>query len=337
VSAAPDLGSQLKALRGALDDRGRRWQQAQQDLDALDRARPAEVADAARTVEHYRLIASDLAIARKLAPDSRARAALEVIYARAHALVHRSAVDVPLALWSFFRDQLPATVSWLRPYIRWVSVLFLVAAVAGWLLITSQPELAPLLLNASAIEGVERGELWTDSLVGTVPPAVLSTDILSNNITVSLVAFCAGFLFGLGTFYVIGLNGLMLGGVFAFTTQHGVGGRLFEFVVAHGVVELSCIVLAGAAGAAVGESLIRPIETTRAASFAKAARRAGQPLIAVMVLLIGCGFIEGYISPDPAAPLWARLVIGFGYFVFMIALLRGWLFGRSRGTPEVRA
>ena len=54
------------------------------------------------------------------------------------------------------------------------------------------------------------------------------------------------------------------------------------------------------------------------------------------VLLLGCGFIEGYISPDLDIPLWPRVVIGVGYFLFMIALLSGALFGRSRSrTPIV--
>jgi len=39
--------------------------------------------------------------------------------------------------------------------------------------------------------------------------------ILANNIVVSLFAYCSGFLFGLGTLYILGLNGLMLGAVFA--------------------------------------------------------------------------------------------------------------------------
>ena len=62
-------------------------------------------------------------------------------------------------------------------------------------------------------------------MLNVVPSSVLSLQILTNNIVVSLFAYCAGFLFGLGTFYILGLNGLMLGAVFAFTGQHGTGRR----------------------------------------------------------------------------------------------------------------
>jgi hypothetical protein len=75
-------------------------------------------------------------------------------------------------------------------------------------------------------------------------------------------------------------------------------------------------------------------------SFRVAALRSGKLLIACVVLLIGSGIIEGYVSPNPRFPLWSRIVIGVAYWLFMIALLRGWLFGRRRssldpsGTPQ---
>ncbi len=52
--------------------------------------------------------------------------------------------------------------------------------------------------------------------------------ILTNNIVVSLFAYCAGFLFGLGTFYIVGLNGMMLGAIFMFCRQHGMDDELLH-------------------------------------------------------------------------------------------------------------
>jgi hypothetical protein len=45
------------------------------------------------------------------------------------------------------------------------------------------------------------------------------------------------------------------------------------------------------------------------------------------LLLVVCGFIEGYISPDPDFPMLNRAIIGFGYGVVMVAALTGKLFG----------
>src|SRR6185437_13275848 len=111
---------------------------------------------------------------------------------------------------------------------------------------------------------------------------------------------------------------LMLGAVFAFTSLHGLGDDLFGFVVAHGCVEISVMCLSGAAGAAVGEALIRPGAATRAESFRLAAMRSGKVILACVLLLIGAGLLEGYISPNPDVPLWTRIAIGVAYWILMI-------------------
>jgi uncharacterized membrane protein SpoIIM required for sporulation len=194
------------------------------------------------------------------------------------------------------------------------------------------PDLIALFASPELIASVERGQLWTEGLLNVVPSSVLSLQILTNNIVVSLFAYCAGFLFGLGTVYIVGLNGLMLGAVFAFTSQHGLGDDLFRFVVAHGCVEISVMCLSGAAGAAVGESLIRPEGASRAESFRKAALESGKLILACIPLLIGSGLIEGYLSPDPRFPTWTRVAVGVTYWLLMVAILRGWPLSRTRRT-----
>jgi uncharacterized membrane protein SpoIIM required for sporulation len=116
-------------------------------------------------------------------------------------------------------------------------------------------------------------------------------------------------------------------------SRHGLAGQLASFIVAHGCVELSVLCLSGAAGAAVGEALVRPTQAGRIESFRVAARRSGKLLIACVVLLVGCGVIEGYVSPNPGVALWARVAIGVSYWLFMVALLSGRLFGRRAAPP----
>jgi uncharacterized membrane protein SpoIIM required for sporulation len=326
-----------RALRTSLLQRSEMWKAAADRARRLLTKRTEDVADATQMIDDYRLLAHDLARARRLMPESRARTFLEAAYAQAHATLYKPASHPGYAVWSFFRDQVPAAIRWLMPHIIWVTLLFLVSVFMGGWLVHTYPDLINLFASPDLIATVERGELWTEGLLNVVPSSVLSLQILTNNIVVSLFAYCAGFLFGLGTFYIVGLNGLMLGAIFVFTAQHGLDHALFRFIVAHGCVELSVMVLSGAAGAAVGEALIRPTTASRGQSFQQAALRTGKVIIACVVLLIGCGFIEGYISPDPDFPLWTRVVVGVGYWLFMIALLRGWLFGRSRNLTPIEA
>jgi uncharacterized membrane protein SpoIIM required for sporulation/uncharacterized RDD family membrane protein YckC len=308
------------------------WQAARERARQLGRRRGSDVADALAAVEDYRSAAREVGAARIAREPDAGRTAehLEAVYSDLHDVIHRPANRPGEELLALLRDRIPAALHAMRVHVFAVTLLFIVSGVAGFWLIYAYPDLVALFASPQLIATVERGELWTDGLLNVIPSALLSVDILTNNIVVSFFVFCLGILFGIGTFYMIGLNGVQLGAMFAFTAQHDLAGRLFDFVVAHGCVELSCICIAGGAGAYIGEALIRPGKQTRAEAFRFAARDGIRVLAAVTLLLVVCGFIEGYISPDPEVPRWARVTIGVGYWLFMISLLRGYVFGRSR-------
>jgi uncharacterized membrane protein SpoIIM required for sporulation len=325
-----DRPARRRALAAELLARAAGWQEARERARRLARAGTDDLADATRVADDYRLLAHDLARARELMPASRTREYLENTYAQIHATLHQGAWHPGGTLRRLLRDELPAAVRWLLPYLWWTTLIFVLAAVAGYLLVARYPDLIALFAGPDMIASVERGKLWTDGLLNIVPSSVLSVQILANNIVVSLFAYCLGFLFGLGTLYILGLNGLMLGAVFAFVSQHGLAGELFRFIVAHGCVELSVMCLSGAAGAAVGDALIRPGRAGRMESFRAAAMRSGVVLLACALLLVGAGLIEGFVSPSPRFALAPRVAIGVGYWLVMLLLLSGRLLGRPR-------
>jgi uncharacterized membrane protein SpoIIM required for sporulation/uncharacterized RDD family membrane protein YckC len=339
MERAPFL-EKLARARGAAaagDDASAGWHAARQRAASMSRRRGTDVTDALAVIDDYRRAAHEIGKAREEREPAEPRAAeyLEAVYSDLHDTIHRPARRTSLVLLSLMRDRVPAAMHAMRVHLLSVTLLFITAGITGAWLIYSYPDLIAMFAGPQLIGTVERGELWTDGLLNVTPSAVLSVSILTNNIVVSFFAFCSGIVFGLGTFYLIGLNGLSLGAIFAFTDQHGLAGRLFDFVVAHGCVELSCICIAGAAGAYVGEALIRPGSRSRSESFRAAASEGIRVLAVVTLLLFICGFIEGYVSPDPEVPRWARVTIGVGYWLFMISLLRGHVFGSSRGGPRI--
>jgi uncharacterized membrane protein SpoIIM required for sporulation/uncharacterized RDD family membrane protein YckC len=313
------------------------WHAARVRAAGLRRRAGSDVEHALGVVDDYRRAAHEVNAARIAHPADALRSAeyLEAAYADLHDVIHRPARRSWQVLHALVRDRIPAALSAMRLHLLAVSLLFIAAGVTGAWLIFTYPDLIAMFAGPELIATVERGELWTEGMLNVAPAVVLSVDILTNNVVVSFFAFCLGLFFGIGTLYIIGLNGLSLGALFAFTGQHGLAGGLFDFVVAHGCVELSCICIAGAAGAYIGEALVRPGERTRAEAFRAAATQGIRVMVAVTLLLVVCGFIEGYVSPDPDVPRWARVTIGVGYWLFMISFLRGYVFGRSRGGPAI--
>lgn len=320
-SAAATGSSEARETRSWLKSRSAAWNQWAAQGNAPHRG--LEVEQALRYVERYRALARDLASARRRLPGSRTTAALEALYLQAHAGIDRAPRYTGAALLRLFRDEIPAIIASMRARILWIACLFVGSAAAGWWLISTYPELIRLIASAQMIDQVDSGKLWTHDILNVTPSSILSVRILSNNIVVSLLVFCSGIFLGLGVIYFVGLNGLMLGALFAFTRQHGLDGELLKFISAHGPVELSVICISGAAGMALGESLLRPTLPTRRESFEFTAQQVGKVLLACALLLIVCGCIEGYVSPNPRVPLAVRAIIGLGYWGLMLALLSG--------------
>ena len=81
-----------------------------------------DLADAAQMANDYRLLAHDLARARRLMPDSRTREYLEAAYAHAHATSAPASLAPRPRAVGLFRDEIPEVVSWLRPHIIWATL-----------------------------------------------------------------------------------------------------------------------------------------------------------------------------------------------------------------------
>jgi len=315
-----------------LENRRGRWQRVEALLREYGGGRSERTDGATELVREYRALARDLSLARDTFPDGRLTRYLEGLFARVYETVHQPPAGLRHQLTELYRDRVPRQTRALAgPILASLAIFGLGLLIGAWLVHT-YPELASLFASERMISRVQAGELWTEGLLNITPPALLSLSIMTNNIAVTFFAFALGAFYGLGTLYILGLNGLMLGGVFALTAQYGLAGDLFEFVVAHGVVELSIIILAGAAGIRLGEALIRPGARTRKEAFRHAVSQAGVLIAVGAPFLVGAGIIEGYISPDSQYGLTTRIVVGLTYWILLLLVLSGrvWPGGRIR-------
>jgi uncharacterized membrane protein SpoIIM required for sporulation len=162
------------------------------------------------------------------------------------------------------------------------------------------------------------GRTWTD-IQPDVRPG-MATLIFTNNIQVAFLAFSGGVLVGLGTVYVLVSNGLALGGVLGAAQFYGVAPLLWSFISPHGYLELTCIVIAGAAGLMLGDALLRPGLLLRREALAQAARQAVELVVGAAPVLVVAGLIEGFVSPSEL-PVAVKLAFGPIVGVALYALL----------------
>jgi uncharacterized membrane protein SpoIIM required for sporulation len=194
----------------------------------------------------------------------------------------------------------------------------LLPAVIGYYAAFARPQTADMfgLSQERAILSEQR--IWTDVPVEERPYA--STFIMSNNIRVAILAFGGGVTFGIFTVYVLVTNGLILGAVMGLAAHYGMGEALWTFVIGHGVIELSIIMISGGAGLQLAWALLNPGPYTRRDALTLAARRAVALAILAVPALVCAGLIEGFISPVPG-PLLLHAAVGLGSGALFYAYL----------------
>ncbi len=306
-------------LEGRLDH----WQHVRQLLTGNRRDRSLE--DAREVMDAYRSVARDLALARRHAPGTTVHRALESLYANIHKTLHAERLRPLAELWRLYAVRVPSAFRTLRADIVVTTGIFLASALGGWALVSKWRETAGWFMSHDMMLMVQNRTLWTDDILNVMPSSLLSYSLMTNNITVALTAFALGCVFGLGTLYIVLLNGFLLGSVFAYTAHFDMAAPLFRFIVAHGIVELSVICLAAAAGLALGRALARPGVRGRAESVRRVAGDAGALAAVCVPALIGCGLIEGYISPDDRFDMTIRVAVGLAWFAVLVGTLHGGL------------
>lgn len=269
----------------------------------------------------YRAAAADLAHARRAYPGDPVVGRLELLVGRARSLVYarsgarRSLRDFATRdYWRLTR----ALAAWI--VVAAVALLGSALVVGVWAAL--DPAVAASLVPGDFIDGAAPpvGDRGLDS----AESAAFSSQLFTNNIRVTFLAFVAGLLCVVPGVLIVAYNGAILGAVLGVAAANGNLGRVLHLVVAHGVLELSCIVVAAAAGMAVGWAVVDPGPGTRRAAVRDVARPAILVVLGTAPFLVLCGFVEGFVSPAGWSTLAASAVgLGIGGAYWVLVVRRG--------------
>jgi uncharacterized membrane protein SpoIIM required for sporulation len=330
LAARHGSGRRSAAVERFVAQKGSRWHQfdllarrvADKGLDSL--AAP-ELPDFAT---RYREVAADLARARTYEASPAVRLRLERLVAAGHSALYRSERTTMRKVIAFFRDESPAAVVAERATVLLAALVFCVPAAGGYLLLRERPDLGESLLPETMLERAEAGAARTGAGRGYVVASarerpLVAAHIITNNLSVAFNCFAGGALAGVGAFVLLAYNGLAIGAVTGHFANLGMIGYLWSFVIGHGVLELTAIWIAGAAGFLVGHALIAPGELTRADALVLKGRIAMRMLGAVIVMLVLAGLIEGLLSARGNTWSAQLAVSGASLLVLVVYLWRG--------------
>jgi uncharacterized membrane protein SpoIIM required for sporulation len=285
----------------------------------------------------YRQTASDLSAVREDPTGGQLALYLNQLLGRAHNLIYMGRRSKPRGIWIFYKDTYPSIFRAAFPDIFAAFLIFLAAALAGFFLGLANPSFERYLLGSAMMETIAHHQMWTHSIVTVKPLA--SSAILTNNLTVAFTTFALGVTAGVGTVWMLVLNGLLFGVVNVACWAEGMSLSLWSFVAPHGVLELPAIFIAGGAGLGIARGLLFPGTMPRRDSLARAGARSVRLVLGTIPMLVIAGFIEGFISPSELPAPVKFLLAGVLFALLILYLARG---GRptdkaltaAAGSPE---
>jgi uncharacterized membrane protein SpoIIM required for sporulation len=121
-------------------------------------------------------------------------------------------------------------------------------------------------------------------------------------VRVSFFTFAAGVFSPLGTIYFLFKNGIMLGAFQYFFYHHHILLESFLTIWIHGTLEISAIIIAGAAGIVVGNGWLFPKTYSRMESFKMGAIRGGKIIVGLVPIFIVAGFLESFVTRHTEMP-----------------------------------
>jgi uncharacterized membrane protein SpoIIM required for sporulation len=268
----------------------------------------------------YRQTASDLAAVREDASNRQLATYLNQLLGRSHNLIYLGHKPKVSGIVRFYRDVYPQVFRETLRQTLLVVAIFVFTGVVAWVITYKDPAFAYRLLGPRMMETIEQRKMWTESIVTVKPLA--SSGIMTNNLSVAFSTFAMGITAGIGTIWMIAINGLLIGVIGAATWKAGMAVQLWSFVAPHGVLELPAIFIAGGAGLEIARGMLFPGMLPRRVSLVKAGGRAAKLLLGTIPLLVVAGLIEGFFSPS-GAPVIMKFGLAAALFVALLVYLLG--------------
>jgi uncharacterized membrane protein SpoIIM required for sporulation len=285
----------------------------------------------------YRSAAADLSLVRRRLPHDPVVTGLAELVGRARHAVYASGSRRGSIIRFFARDYWRFVAERPLPLVVSAALLFVPASLAGAWALHDRPAATGLVPSQFRPVTGERRP-WHEVPAGD--QAAFSSEVLTNNIRVTLAAFAGGITLGLLTALALVFNGVLLGAVAGLMIGAGNWVGFVDLVTGHGVLELSCIVVAGAAGLRLGWSIVEPGRRTRTASLRAEALRTIGIVVGTAPWLVVAGIVEGFRATLSNAGLGAVIGVGFGlgalYWGLVVLLGRGSEAGEGLGAEVSR-
>ena len=295
-------------------------QQNKEKWEEFERTLDKPYADPDKLNDLFVQITDDLSYSRTFYPNRSVRVYLNGLAQRIFSDIYKKRRIRFRRLLTFWTHELPILVYESRRDFLIASLIFGLALAIGLVSCAMDPEFVEIMLGADYVE------MTRQNIASGDPMAVykergrfnMSLAITMNNLWVAFLTFIMGAIYGIGTLAILIRNGVMVGAFQYFFVKEGLFRESFLTIWTHGTLEISAIIIAGAAGLTMGRGLAFPGTYSRLRSFRRAAKRGLKIMVGISPIFVLAGFIEGYLTRQTETPDLVRLIFILGCLAFVI-------------------
>jgi uncharacterized membrane protein SpoIIM required for sporulation len=284
----------------------RRWEQLERSVNGMEKLSADETSDL------YIQLTDDLSYARTFYPKSAVLVYLNGLAGKLHQHIYRNKPTDRGRFITFWTQEIPLLMARTRKELLLSFALTVITALLGALSAYHDPDFVRTIL------GDEYVDQTLSNIHNGTPMAIYGSQEASSMFLYITVNSA-------GTAYVLLSNGFMLGAFQYFFFQQGVGVESMLSIWLHGTLEISAIVIAGAAGFTMGNAFLFPGTYPRGTSLMRGARDGMKIVVGLVPVFIAAGFIESFLTRhSPIFNTWVSVSIIalslayiIGYFVIL--------------------
>lgn len=277
--------------RDFIEQNNDRWQAFEAEIKKSQ-------ADPRLTTRSYIEMMDDLSYSRTHYPNRLVRSYLNGVAQILSVIIYRSQNKFGKNMRKFWITDLPLVMYHSRKHLLLASILFAGSMAVGVFSCIQNPEFAKQILGeryiTMTLENIENGDPM--AVYKDEDASGMFLSITTNNIMVSVRTYVLSFFFGIGTILILLYNGVMVGVFQYFFVEKGLFWESFLTIWQHGAIEISSIVLAGAAGFVLGEGILFPGSYSRLDGLRIAGRKSVMIAVGLIPLFIVAGLLESFVT-----------------------------------------
>jgi len=286
-----------------------KWLEFEQAIFGKAKKNPDEMASL------YIHLVNDLSYAQTYYPKSKTVVYLNYLASQIYQKIYKTKRTEQNRIIYFFSEEVPLIVYHYRRYLVYAFVLFFLCTGIGVLSARYDLDFVRLILGDDyvnmTLENIKEGNPVAVYKSGSNWGGFIA--ITMNNLYVGAQCFIWGIFLGIGTFYIMLQNCIMLGSFQYFFYQEGVFWESVQGIWIHGSMEIFAIVIETAAGFILGASILFPKTYSRMNSFKIGFKDSLKIFLSTIPFTIAAGFLEGFVTRYALEmPKWLNVVIILG-------------------------